>query len=244
VTAPLAVPPTRIVPVHGTRGAAVPPHQRMKLGDALVRGGVITPAQLAHCLDVQRATDPPRRLGAVVVDLGLATAEDVAGGLAAILGFDYVDPALVDVPLETVRLLPRERATELGVVPIGAGATWIRVAVADPADRRTVEAVRETTGLPNVSLAVATPDSIAAALDRFWSSSYAPAPAPGPAAEPETDTDVGVWFPVDGGWEYAYVTGSLADTEPELATLGAEGWEAVGMTAAPAGVTVLLKRRT
>src|SRR4051794_38973947 len=100
MTGPLAVPPTRIVPVHGTRGAGLPPGKRLKLGDALVLAGVITPAQLEHCLNVQQRSDPPRRLGTVVVELGLATDVDVARGLATILGFDYVDPAALDVPLD------------------------------------------------------------------------------------------------------------------------------------------------
>lgn len=224
----MSVPPTRIVPVHGTRAGAVPPAQRMRLGDALVRGGVITEAELERCLQVQRGTVPHRRLGEVVVDLGLASEEDVARGLAQILGFEYVDPAGLDVPPEAVRRLPREIAAELRVVPIGAGATWIRLAVADPSDRDMVDAIRRETGLLNVSLAVATPALIAAALERFWSEAYVPLHVV-PAAAPPEPTPA-------PGWEYQVAPPDVA----ALNALGAQGWEAVGVLPGPA---VLLKRR-
>lgn len=256
----LGVPATRIVPVHGTRGSEPPPNQRLRLGEALVAAGVITQAQLTQCLRFQEESTPRRRLGAVVVELGLASDVDVARGLGTILGFEYVEPATVDVPLDVVRRVPRLSAEMLGVVPIGAGDTWLRVAVADPTDRFMLDSLREATGVLNVSMAVATPHGIDLALSRFWSPDYAPAPPaealaepaaepapeeePAPEAEPEG---------VEGAWEYAFVgdglptshqgyTGDLTGTERELARMGALGWEAVGVSANGSRTTVLLKR--
>jgi hypothetical protein len=257
----LAVPPTRIVPVHGNR-AEPAPHQRIRLGEALVQAGVITPAQLENCLRFQETTTPRRRLGAVVVELGLATDIHVAQGLGTILGFEYLDPSQLDVPLDVVQKLPRLSAEMLGAVPIGAGPSWLRVALSDPTDRYTLEALREATGVLNISLAVATPRSIDAALHRFWSPDYAPAPPAPPAAvspaaavaEPEPEAAPAV-AAVSEGWEYAFVgdgvpsshpgyQADLAGVERELARLGAEGWEAVGVNAGSGRMTVLLKRRT
>lgn len=253
----LGVPATRVVPVHGTRAGEAPPAQRLRLGEALVAADVITPAQLTQCLRFQETATPRRRLGAVVVELGLASDVDVARGLGTILGFEYVEPDTSDVPVEVVRRLPRLTAEMLGAVPIGAGETWLRVAVSDPTDRYTVEALREATGLPTISLSVATPASIAAALHRFWDPAYAPAPASPPSLavapdlEPEPEAAPEPVAP--GGWEYAFVgdglpsshsgyTGDLAGTERELARLGPLGWEAVGVSTAGGRMTVLLKR--
>ena len=255
----LGVPPTRIVAVHGSRATEAPPTQRPRLGEALVHAGVITPTQLQHCLRYQESATPRRRLGAVVVELGLATDVDVAQGLATILGFEYVEPAAIDVPVEAVRRVPRLTAEMLGVVPIGAGETWLRVAVADPTDRSTLESLREATGILTISLAVATPRDIEAAVHRFWSPDYAPAPAPRPVAvaavpdeapEPEAVPETASAV---GGWEYALVgdglptshagyTGDLPATERELTRLGALGWEAVGVSTNGSRMTVLLKR--
>ncbi len=98
----LAVPATRIVAVHGTRGGETAPAQRLRLGEALVAAGVITPAQLESCLQAQQETTPRRRLGGIVVELGLATDVQVAQGLATILGFEYVEPGGLEVPLDVV----------------------------------------------------------------------------------------------------------------------------------------------
>jgi hypothetical protein len=254
----LAVPPTRIVAVHGTRGTEAPPTQRIRLGEALIAAGVITPAQLETCLQFQATTTPRRRLGAAVVELGLATDVHVAQGLGTILGFDYVEPAGLDVPVDVVRRVPRLTAELLGAVAIAAGPTWLRVAVADPTDRYTVEALREASGVLNVSMAVATPRQIETALHRLWSPDYAPAPVRELAAVPDPDPepvpeDVPAALPATGGWEYAFVgdglpsahpgfASDLAATERELARLGAEGWEAVGLQTAGTRCTVLLKR--
>jgi hypothetical protein len=254
----LSVPATRIVAVHSTRGGEAAPGQRLRLGEALVAAGVITPAQLESCLAHQEASTPRRRLGAVVVELGLATDVQVAQGLATILGFEYVDPTTFDVPLDVVHRLPRLSAEMLGAVPIGAGPTWLRAAVADPTDRYMVEALREATGLMTISFAVATPRAIDAALHRFWSPDYDPAPAPAriaavpdPAPEPEEEPAEEA---VGEAWEYAFVGDGMPSTHPgytpdvvamerELGRLGGLGWEAMGMTAAGTRMVVLLKRR-
>lgn len=254
----LAVPATRIVPVHSSRGSEAPPAQRIRLGEALIKAGVITATQLEHCLRFQEAMTPRRRLGAVVVELGLASDVDVARGLGTILGFEFVDPTETDVPVAVVRRVPRLTAEMHGVVPIGAGETWLRVAVADPTDRFTVDALREATGLLNISMAVATPKSIEAALDRFWSPDYVPAPEEEPPAAAEAEQVAGEPAEVEAesaesGWEYAFVgdgvptshpgyTGDLMGTERELARLGTLGWEAVGVSPSGARITVLLKR--
>ena len=256
----LHVPPTRIVAVHGNRGTEAAPGQRLRLGEALVAAGVITPAQLDTCLAHQEATVPRQRLGGIVVALGLATDVQVAQGLGTILGFEYVDPSAIDVPVEIARKVPRLTAEMLGAVPIDAGATWLRVAVADPTDRYTVEALRDATGLLTISLAVATPRAIDAALHRFWAADYEPAPraplaaVPEPEPQPEAVAAPAAEAPASEPWEYAFAGDGLPSTHPgytpdvaamerELARLGELGWEAVGLSAAGTRMTVLLKRR-
>lgn len=257
----LSVPPTRIVAVHGARGGDSAPAQRLRLGEALVASGVITPTQLESCLQRQAESEPRRRLGGIVVELGLATDVQVAQGLGTILGFEYVDPSAIDVPFEVVRTVPRLTSEMLGVVPIAAGPTWLRVAVADPTDRYTVEALREATGLMTIALAVATPRSIGEALDRFWSPDYAPAraaviaavPDPEPEDQPEEPGEAAA-VEAGEGWQYAFVgdglptthegyTRDVEATEAELGRLGVLGWEAVGVTMNGTRMTVLLKRR-
>lgn len=49
-----------------------------KLGEALVREGVITPEQLSHALRIQKYLEQPKPLGSIVVELGYTTKRRVA----------------------------------------------------------------------------------------------------------------------------------------------------------------------
>lgn len=263
------VPATVIKPVHSTKGAPAP---RMRIGEALTAAGIITPEQLELCLEHQRRAGPSagqdRRLGTIVVEKGFATETGIARGLSAITGFELVDPVEMDLKPGVVRLIPRALAAALRIVPLEAGTSWIRVAAADPFDRRAVEAVRDATSRTTVSLAVATPASVMLALEAAWNpanDSYAAfVPAPdlkhpgdaedGPVEAPASST--GGLRPLgDRGpkWEYTLIgddmpsthtgyTPDIARLDARLAEMGAQGWEAVSMVANGSRSRVLLKR--
>lgn len=168
-TPDLTVPKTRIVPVHSERLDTGPP--RMRLGEALVEAGVITGAQLDSCLAEQAGEEPGRgrrRVGEIIVGRGLATEADIAQGLAAMMGFEFVDLFLETPEPSAVRRLPRAVAERFGVVPLRAGATWLRIAVADPTDTRALAAVREAARVASVSVALSTPSGIKGAIVRVW----------------------------------------------------------------------------
>ena len=260
------VPPTVIKPVHSGKGAAPP---RLRIGEALIAAGILTPEQLEECLSDQRHGAPgrDRRLGAIVVAKGLASESNIAAGLAAITGFEHVDPVEMSLSPAVVRLLPRAVAAALRLVPLDAGPTWVRVAAADPFDRKAIEAVRAATGRTSVTLAVATPASVMLALEEAWSPAHDGA-EPLPAAEthvPRPTGDAGPALPdrpqlsvesrAEKGplWEYSFVGDDLPSTHPgytpdlarldvRLAELGAVGWDAVGVVANGGRVRVLLKR--
>ncbi len=263
------VPPTVIKPVHSGKGAAP---ARIRIGEALIAAGILTPAQLDECLAEQRrggqGNARDRRLGAIVVARGLATENDIAAGLAAITGFEHVDPVEMDVSPAVVRVLPRALAAALRLVPLDAGPTWVRVAAADPFDRRAIEAVRDATGRASVTMAVATPASVLLALEAAWDPAYDDV-EPLPPAEPSTTARPGGTpadvrpAPLDPTrrprpehgpfWEYFFVGDDLPSAHPgytpdlsrldvRLAELGADGWDAVGVSSNGGRVRVLLKR--
>lgn len=265
------VPATVIKPVHSTKGAPAP---RMRLGEALVSARIITPEQLDECLQYQREVGPgvgkDRRLGAIVVEKGFATESGIARGLSAITGFELVDPVEMELQVAVVRLIPRALAAALRIVPLEAGESWIRVAAADPFDRRAVEAVRDATGRLTVSLAVATPASVMLALEAAWNpvndnhAALVLTPGLKPAYSGDADeaTAVAPSTVAEGlrplgdrgpRWEYALVGDDMPSQHPgytpdvnrldtRLAEMGAQGWEAVSMVANGSRSRVLLKR--
>lgn len=268
----LSVPETQIRAVHGRTGATEPP-RRMRLGEALVSADVLTHEQLTRCLAEQAedTSTPRRRLGEIITARGLASEVDIALGLASLTGFAYVDYAgLVLDPL-AIRRLPRAVCERHMVLPLGAGDTWLRLAMSDPSDRVALDVVRELTGLQTISVAISTSTAIRDALARAWAvpeeellrqlaerRQAAPEAAePGtvdvtpPAATEVLPETVGA-----GGepWDYLFIGDGMPMDHPgytmdvtaldlRMAELGAAGWEAVGLHSNGSRVRVLLKRR-
>ena len=92
-----------------------PTGRRVRLGELLVRAGVLNEDQLAIALDHKA---PGERLGAAIVRLGLASEDDVADGVATQLRLPRIDlleerpdPAAVD-------RVPARLAARHGVLPI------------------------------------------------------------------------------------------------------------------------------
>ena len=62
-----------------------------KLGQILIKTGLITPEQLAKALEVQKGTT--KRIGEVLVEIGLLTEKDIAAALSKQLGIPYASAA-------------------------------------------------------------------------------------------------------------------------------------------------------
>ena len=259
----MTIPPTHVRPVHGRAGTSEPP-RRLKLGEALVEAGVIEAEQLALCL-AEQARQPEgtrrRRIGEIVVDNGLATEVDIAVGLSKMMGFAYVEPDDVRLDPAAVRRLPRAVAERHNVLPLGAGDTWLRVAMADPTDTVAIDTIRELTGVVSVSIAISTETVIRAGLRLGWAIPV-PSADPAPEAAPETVPEVAeaeprpepvAEAPATGGWAYQWVGDGMSMDHPGYVTdqrvlderleqLCADGGEAVGLHSNGTRVRVLLKR--
>ncbi len=116
------------------------------LGDILVQQGTLTPEQLAAATARQDAEGGS--LGKAVVELGLATQDQLMQAAAAQLGMRFVQVTPQTVDTNAVAMLSRERAMELQAVPIGfADNDRLVVAVLNPTNRDAATAVRADTGL-------------------------------------------------------------------------------------------------
>ncbi len=108
--------------------------KRNKLGEILMDRGTLTAIQLQEALEHQQAS-ADRRLGELVVDLGYATDEMVAHGLADQFQLQYVDPMETTVDRDVMFLVPRTQAVKQKVLalrrtPEGA----VLVAMVNPQD--------------------------------------------------------------------------------------------------------------
>jgi len=138
-----------------------------RLGDLLVASGLITAEQLDECLEAQKEEHELRRLGALVIEKGYASAGDIARTLAARLALPYVELSLVRIEPDAVAAVTEKLARRHQVFPIRLEGGCLRLAMVDPLDFHALEDVRFHTGfevLPVVSL----PEPIQDAIDEHY----------------------------------------------------------------------------
>ena len=129
--------------------------KRAFLGDLLIQKGYITPEEKEEALKVQR--EGGRRLGEVLIEMGLVDEDDISRVLAEQAGLPYfrlrkglVDPRIVD-------LFPREKAELDEVIPLFRVHGTLTVALSDPNKTFIVDTLQRQT---KCSIIVARPSAV------------------------------------------------------------------------------------
>jgi type IV pilus assembly protein PilB len=152
-----------------------PPQVRRRLGDTLVASGTLSRDDLAAALAKQAATrGSRRRLGQVVVDLGLCTEREVAKALALVLDLDFVDLTAEPLLPIVARLLPRAVSERLLVVPLDQERDNLRIACADPTNVLALDDIKLYADCSALSVVVATESQIRSQIARAWALSADP----------------------------------------------------------------------
>ncbi|MHB8051446.1 MAG: GspE/PulE family protein [Coriobacteriia bacterium] len=145
-------------------------YKRERLGEVLLRSGVLTDEQLEEALRAQQSGGS--KLGEVLVREGIVDAETIARSLADQKGLDYVSLLTYAVDRDAASYLPERIARRLQAIPIGFLEEEVILAMADPLDIEAIDDVRLRTGRQVVPV-VTTPAQIEYAIDKFVTSADA-----------------------------------------------------------------------
>lgn len=138
---------------------------RPRLGELLVRAGVLSREQLAAALEKQKQTG--LRLGELLIREGLLSEEQLARVLQEQLGIKAVDLSRAYVDPRAVRLVPEALARRHGLVPLRVEDGHLVVAMRDPLDYFALEDVRLVARMP-VRPVIATGSAVREALGRAY----------------------------------------------------------------------------
>jgi type IV pilus assembly protein PilB len=108
-----------------------------RLGDILIKEGLITREQLHQALGEQRASK--HRLGYVLVKLGLVQELEITKLLARQYRMPAVDLSRFEVDPKLVKLIPGDLATKHVVLPLKREGRTLTIAMADPTDHGLLE---------------------------------------------------------------------------------------------------------
>jgi type IV pilus assembly protein PilB len=145
--------------------------RRLRLGDMLVRDGLITPEQLREAL-AAKAENREQRLGEIVVARGWVSGSDLAKALAEQHGLDFIELAQISIDDAAADLLPERLARRYRAVPVKFLAEdSALVAVADPTDVVASDDLKLALGL-NVRFAVAESTDLDRTLTRIYRTEF------------------------------------------------------------------------
>lgn len=136
-----------------------------RLGELLIEQGKLDKEKLERALKLQKGSG--ERLGVLLVQLGLLSERDVAQGLAEQLNLPLVPPdRYPEVPLLDGQITP-EFLKKSKVIPLSLRHNQLSVAMADPLDSYTQEALKLATG-KTIEPQIGVPSDIEAAFQRHY----------------------------------------------------------------------------
>jgi type IV pilus assembly protein PilB len=166
--------------------------RRLRLGDMLVRDGLLTPEQLREAL-AAKAENRHQRLGEIVVERGWVSGTDLGKALAEQHGLEFIELGQSPIDDAAVDLLPERLARRYNALPIKFDSEdSVLVAVADPTDVVTSDDLKLALGL-NVRLAVVEAADIERTLTRIYRTEVEvedAAPSDAEAESEELDEDI------------------------------------------------------
>jgi type IV pilus assembly protein PilB len=136
-----------------------------KLGNFLMREGLITPEQLENALQEQKANGG--MLGSNLVRMGYIKEAELMEFLSKQFGVPSTDPSKLDVDPDVVEMIPGNIVQKYKIVPISLEGQTLTISMVDPSNIFIIDDIKFLTR-KNIRVTVATESSIKSALDRFY----------------------------------------------------------------------------
>jgi len=138
----------------------------MKLGELLVKEGVITPHQLEEALKYQVIFGG--KLGTNLIELDFVQEDDIAKTLSRMLRVPLVSgEELHSIPEDVIHLIPRDIAEQYQVVPLSIEHRKLTLVMANPSDLKAIDEIAFRTGLI-IRPAVAAEVRLILALEKYY----------------------------------------------------------------------------
>lgn len=139
----------------------------LKLGELLLKAGMITPAQLEKALEEQRSRGG--KLGEILQKLGYVTEDDIIECLSHQYGVPSINLRNFEIDPAVAKLIPEDQARKYNIIAILKTGQTLTVAMADPTNIFAVDDITFSTGF-KVDPVVASEEAIREAIDKVYGS--------------------------------------------------------------------------
>ncbi len=141
----------------------------VKLGEMLLKAGLIGQEQLEEALGAQRKTG--EKLGYVLVNLGHVREDDITQLLSEQYGVPSINLRHFEIDESVINLIPSEVAQKYLVVPVNRTGATLTIAMADPTNVFAMDDIKFMTGY-NVEPVVASEMAIREAIESYYGSAH------------------------------------------------------------------------
>lgn len=114
--------------------------KRRHLGEILYKAGVVEKRALISAIKTAKSNN--KRLGQVLLDLGLVDEETLTKALAKQFGLKYINLDRTNIPSEALKLVPEDTLRKHNVLPLGMNNGRLKLIISDPSDLDTMDAIR------------------------------------------------------------------------------------------------------
>lgn len=113
---------------------------RRHLGEILYKKGYVSKENLIHA--IKKGKQANKRLGEVLVEMGLANEDQVYECLAKQFGLDFVDLDQVEIPQNASKLVPEELIKKHRILPLSQDNGELKIVIKDPMDLDLLDLLR------------------------------------------------------------------------------------------------------
>src|SRR6266536_2353971 len=140
----------------------------VKLGEMLIKAGLLTPQKLQEALEYQKTNGG--KLGLNLVKLGFVKEEDITRVLSQQYGVPAINLTKVEIDDAVVKLIPSEVAQKYLIMPVSRVGASLTIAMVDPTNVFAMDDIKFMTGF-NIEPVVASESSIVEGIDKAYGTS-------------------------------------------------------------------------
>ena len=141
-----------------------------RLGELLVRGGLITDEHLQEALVAQR--DQGGRLGANLVKLGYIEDHQLVDFLSQHFGVPSIDLDQIEIDESVIQIIPADVSRKYTILPVSKAGAKVTIAMIDPTNVFAMDDIKFMTGY-DVEPVVASETSLRVGIDKYYGSTHA-----------------------------------------------------------------------
>lgn len=139
--------------------------KNMRLGDILVKSGLITNDEIKDVLELQKENS--KKLGEIIIEEGLLKESEILEALKLQLGIPYVDLKQSFINPKVVKMVGENVARKYNLIPININKGKLIIAMSDPLDLVAIDDTKLISGL-DVEVVICLKKEILKAIDKYY----------------------------------------------------------------------------